>query len=165
MGVIMRLEAGMLKKMIFFPFILCIAGAVFGQNGDIFNILERLTHNFPTTEDGVRRIMMGNGFILSDKDRYINSFEGVSIESWLEYDPSVNLSILTFNFIFNNDVYFVNFIKEFLAYFSSRYDVSRNSTTANSNTYVFYNESDVTALAMVYFANKKDIIIYISMHN
>jgi hypothetical protein len=139
---------------------------VFGQNNDIFNMLEGLTHNFPATEDGARRILVSNGFIPAGKDRYINSFEGVSIVSRSEYGTySANRTEITFIFKFNDDLYFVKFIREYLTYFSNRYGVSFNGSHGNSNYYVFYNENEATALAMDYNSNEKNVVIWVSLNN
>ena len=154
-----------MKKTVILSLILCVASVVFGQNNEVFNMIDGLTDNFPITEDGLKKIVLSNGFISVGKDRYINSFEGVSVESWSEDEKSANGTNVTFILKFDNDIYFVRFIREFLFYFSNKYHVSFDGYFDNSNYYVFYNEDDPTSLSMVHNATNKDVIIWVSLNN
>lgn len=151
-----------MKKAIVLIVFLLAAVVAFGQNDDIFSMLEVITNNFPKTEDATRRIMTSNGFISSGKDRYINSFDGVSIESWSEDEHSANGTNITFIFNFNSDVYFVKFIREYLSYFSNRDYLTFNGSNDKINYYVFYKENDPATLTIVYDTYKNDVVIWVS---
>ena len=101
-------------------------------------MFERLTNDFPMTEDAARKIMISNGFIPAGKrGHYKNAFEGISVNSRLNYTGLIDISFIL---KFDNDVYFVKFIREFLAYFSNRYNIAHNGFYRDSTYYVFYNE-------------------------
>ena len=155
-----------MKKAGFLVGLLLVAGAVFGQNNDIFSMIEGLTNNFPAAEDGARKTMISNGFIPAGGG-YINSFEGTSIESTLQFNNSINETKITFILNFDNDAYFVRFVREFLSYFSNKREVSFNGSGNTVNYYVFYNKDDPTTLSMVYDINKykNNVFLFISLNN
>jgi len=156
-----------MKKVGFLVVLLMIAGAVFGQNNDILNMIEGLTNNFPTTKDRARKTMISNGFIPAGGG-YVNSFEGISIESTLQFESnSINKTEIAFILIFDNDAYFVKFVREFLSYFSNRREVSFNGSGDTINYYVFYNKDEPTTLSMMYDINKykNNVFLFISLNN